>query len=136
MQGAIAKTNKRVPRPPLGWPLLAVPVDGTLRYPSLEESIKQNIKVVLLTRPGERLMRPEFGAGLEGFLHQPNTLATRQSIHDVVVTALTEWEQRIRLDRVEVWEEDELDAVRIEIAYRIRRTGAQATTTVRLDLGS
>ena len=114
--------------------MLAVPVDGTLRYPSLEESIKQNIKVVLLTRPSERLMRPDFGAGLDRFLHEPNTLATRRRMHEAVNDALTRWERRITLDRVEVWEEDELDTVRIEIAYRIQRTGAHATTTVRMDM--
>lgn len=136
MQGIAAKTNKRVPNPPTGWPLLPVPVDGTLRYPSLEESIKQQIKVVLLTRPGEQLMRPQFGAGLGQFLHQSNTLATRQEIHNEVQAALTRWEQRITLDRVEVWEEEEADAVRIEIAYRVARTGVHATTAVRMSLGS
>ena len=137
MQSPNTKPNKRMPRPPIGWPLLPVPVGGTLRYPTLEESIKQHIKVVLLTRPGERLMRPRFGAGLSRFLHEPNTLATRQDIQGAVLTALDQWEQRIVLDRVEVWEDTEApEAVRIEIAYRIKRTGAHATTTVRIDLGS
>lgn len=137
MPGAIAKSNKRVPNPPVGWPLLSVPVDGTMRYPSLEESIKQHIKIVLLTRPGERLMKPLFGAGLAEYLHRSNTLATRLDIQDAVSTALSRWELRITLDQVEVWEEEEnLDAVRIEIAYRIKRTGVHATTTVRMDLGS
>lgn len=135
MPHAMIKPNKRVPRPPIGWPLLPVPVDGTLRYPTLEESIKEHIKIVLLTRPGERLMRPHFGAGLARFLREPNTLSTRQDIQDAVLTALNRWEDRITLDRVEVWEDDDLDAVRIEIAYRIKRTGVHATTTVRMDLG-
>ena len=75
---AEAKPNRRIPRPPLGWPLLPVPREGSLHYPSLEESIKQCIKIILLTRPGEQLMRPWFGAGLSRFLHQSNTLEIRQ----------------------------------------------------------
>ena len=78
------KKNKHIPNPPLGWPLLPVPVNGTLYYPALENSIKQYIRIVLLTRPGEQLMRPRFGAGLSEFLHQSNTLETRQQIQDTV----------------------------------------------------
>lgn len=129
--------NKRIPRPPLGWPLLPVPENGTLSYPTLEDSIKQSIRIILLTRPGEQLMRPLFGAGLSRFLHLPNTLETRREIQDTVFKALTDWEQRMVLLQVEVWEDDASPAaVRIEIAYKIRRTGEQVTTTVKLNLGS
>jgi hypothetical protein len=39
--------------------------------------------------------------------------------------------------QVEVWEDQETpEAVRIEIAYKIRRTREQVTTTVKLNLGS
>ena len=52
--------------------------------PALEQSVRQSIQVILSTRPGEQLMRPDFGAGLERFLHEPNTLTTRRRIRDVV----------------------------------------------------
>ena len=53
------------PHPPIGWPLLSLPDDnGQLDYPDLAESVRQTIRAILLTRPGEQLMRPDFGAGL------------------------------------------------------------------------
>jgi len=131
------KKNKHIPSEPLGWPLLPVPENGTLYYPTLENSIKQYIQIILLTRPGEQLMRPRFGAGLSQFLHQPNTLETRRQIQNTVFASLIEWEKRIVVIRVEVWEdEDSPDAVRIEIVFRIKRTGEQMTKTVKLNLGS
>lgn len=110
---------------PVGWPLLPVPgPDGTLAWPALEASVSQQIRVVLSTRPGEQLMRPGFGAGLEDFVHEPNTLTTRRRIHDAVRAQLARWEPRIEVDRVEVWEVDGAPAsVRVELAYRVRRTG-------------
>lgn len=129
------KKNRRVPRPPVGWPFLSVPQNGSLTYPSLEESIKQYIRVLLLTRPGEQLMRPQFGAGLAQFLHQPNTLEIRQQVQDNIMEALERWEKRIILDRVEVWEDDTPAGLRIEIAYRIKRTGGQATMMLKMNLG-
>ena len=82
-------------------------------------------------------MRPRFGAGLSRFLHLPNTLETRRQIQETVFKALAQWEHRMVVLRVEVWEDEETpEAVRIEIAYKIRRTREQVTTTVKLNLGS
>jgi uncharacterized protein len=131
------KKNKHIPNPPLGWPLLPVPIDGVLSYPTLEESIGQYIRITLLTRPGEQLMHPRFGAGLSNFLHLPNTLETRRQIQNTVFGALTDWEKRIVVIRVEVWDDtDAPEAVRIEIVFRVKRTNEQKTTTVKLILGS
>ena len=128
--------NKRLSSEPIGWPLLATPINGELNYPTLEESIKQSIKIILLTQKGCQLMHPNFGAGLTRFLHQPNQLVTRRRIQDAIKDAIQEWEPRIILDGVDVWEiPDELDAVRIEIVYRIKRTGLKAMMKLTMSLG-
>jgi phage baseplate assembly protein W len=113
---------------PIGWPLLPVPDDsGELHYPALQQSIRELIQVVLSTRPGEQLMRPAFGAGLENLLTEPNTVATRSRIRELVEDALKRWEQRILLDSVAVDPISDTasgvaDGVRVEIAYRLKRT--------------
>jgi phage baseplate assembly protein W len=113
------------PPRPIGWPLLSVPdANGELHYPTLEASVRQCIQVILRTRPGEQLMRPAFGGGLENFLHEPNTLTSRQRIHDAIADSLALWEKRIVVDRIEVNEMPEQPSqIRVEIAYRLLRTG-------------
>jgi phage baseplate assembly protein W len=125
-----------VVRPLLGWPLFALPDEhGALGYPALEASVRELIRVILSTRPGEQLMRPDFGAGLDRLLHEPNTLATRRRIRDLVQESLGRWERRILLDRVEVWEvPGEPSHVRVEIAYRLARTGAPAQVGITVQL--
>jgi phage baseplate assembly protein W len=124
-------------KPPIGWPLLPVPHQGELRYPTLEESVRDFIRVILSTRKGEQLMRPRFGAGLDQHLQEPNTITTRRRIRDTVSEALASWERRIDVDRVDVFEvEAEPTHVRVEICYRIRRTGAQKQLGVTLELES
>ncbi len=127
-----------VVRPLLGWPLFALPDEnGRLDYPTLEDSVRQLIRVILSTRPGEQLMRPDFGGGLDSLLNEPNTLATRRRIRDLVQDALARWERRILLDRVEASEvEGEPGQVRVEIAYRLARTGAPAQLGLTLQLES
>ncbi len=124
--------------PPIGWPLFALPNDnGMLDYPNLEDSVRQLIRVILSTRPGEQLMRPDFGGGLDTLLNEPNTLATRGRIRDLVQDTLARWEPRILLDRVDVLEVPlEPSHVRVEIAYRLARTGAPATLGVTVQLES
>ncbi len=111
---------------PINFPLFAVPDEnGELDFPTLEASVRQAIRIILSTRPGERLMRPDFGAGLQNFLHEPNNIVTRRRIRDLIVDALQRWENRILLDRVDITEvPDAPGEIRIEILYRIRRTGA------------
>src|SRR3712207_79365 len=90
---------------PIGWPLLPLPNErGELTYPTLEGSVRESIRVLLSTRPGEQLMRPAFGAGLTNFLHEPNTLTTQRRIRDAVAEALAQHEPRIVVDRIEILE--------------------------------
>ena len=125
------------PLPPVGWPLLPIPDEnGRLAFPTLADSVRQAIEVILRTRPGEQLMRPQFGGGLENFLTAPNTLETRKRVHDAVAEALARWEPRAVIDRVDVaGVAGEPTHLRVEIAYRLRRTGAaqQIGLTMRLE---
>lgn len=123
--------------PPIGWPLLPTADDGSLQYPDLDESIRQSIKIILLTRQGEQLMRPNFGAGLNQFLHEPNTLITRRRIRDAVQTSLLRWEPRIVLTRVDVWEVEQTpDSLRVEIVYQIKRTAVMKSMMLTFNLAS
>jgi Bacteriophage baseplate protein W len=123
--------------PSIGWPLLPFPdQDGELTYPpALAESVRQQLQVILSTRPGEQLMRPGFGAGLAEFLGEPDTITTRRRIHDRVSESVGRWEPRVEVDRVEV---NDLPGrpgwLRIELGYRLRRTGQIMTLGVNLEL--
>ena len=125
------------PPQPIGWPLLPLPdANGQLSYPNLAESVRQNLRVILSTRPGEQLMRPQYGAGLVDFIGETDTITTRRRIYDRVMEGIGRWEPRIDVSRVNV------DAVpggaagqtRIEIAYRLRRTGETQTLGMNLEL--
>jgi phage baseplate assembly protein W len=120
----------------VNWPLWGLPDgEGHLAYPGLEQSVRQSMEIILRTSPGERINRPDFGAGLENFLHEPNTLVTRRKIRDLITVSLQRWEPRIVLDRVDVGEvEERPDRVRVEIAYRLRRTARSQQMGITLEL--
>ena len=122
----------------INWPLLNVPDEqGQLHYPDIEQSVRQSIEIILRTTPNEQLMRPRFGAGLEQFLQEQNTLTTRQQIKELIVESLERWEKRVRINLVEVWPVAETPTqVRVEIAYRIIATGAVKNIGLSMELES
>jgi phage baseplate assembly protein W len=126
-----------VTRLPLGFPLLQVPdARGELNFPSAADSVRQMIQVILRTRPGEQLMRPDFGAGLDELVHEPNTALTRRRIRDLVDASIRRWEPRIDLERVDVSEIAGAPArVRVEIIYRLRGSTALEQIGLRMELG-
>jgi phage baseplate assembly protein W len=84
-------------------------VDGRVAWSEGETNIREAVRVILMTAPGERLRRSSFGAGLDTFLFEPNTTMTRRQLEDRITRALTAWEPRISLESVNV-EEDPADA--------------------------
>jgi hypothetical protein len=119
----------------LSFPLLPLPQAGRLDFPALAQGVREMIRVILLTRPGELLLHPGLGVGLEDFLDQPNTVTTRRRMQDAVARQLAQFEPRILLDRVEAAEvAGDLAALRLEIAYRLRRDGRPAALALTLRL--
>ena len=120
------RNNPARPRDPIGWPLLPAPDEtGSLQWPDLATSIRQTIRAILVTKPGERLLSRRLGGGLQDFIHQPNTVLTRKRVHDRIAEALTIWEPRIALTRLAVEPEGDFgEKLRITLDYRIRMTGA------------
>jgi uncharacterized protein len=100
-----------------------VGVDGRLAWAVGEEHVRQSIRVLLMTEPGERLMREEFGAGLRQFLFEPNTATTRQLIRERISQAIRRWEPRAAVEAVEVESApDDARVVHIQILFRLVAT--------------
>ena len=71
--------------------------DGRLYWSVGEQNVRESIRIILLTEPGERLMRETFGCGLRRFLFEPNTVTTRQLIKERITEAIGRWEPRVAL---------------------------------------
>jgi phage baseplate assembly protein W len=66
-----------------------------------EASVRQAILILLTTRPGERVMRPEYGCMLHTLLFAPNDDTTAGLAIHYVRQALDRWEPRIRIVRLD-----------------------------------
>ena len=58
-------------------PLRIDPIDGAYGLNrTLTQVAAQNLRMVILTSPGERIMFPEFGVGIRRYLFEQNTTST------------------------------------------------------------
>ena len=61
-------------------PLYIDPVDGIALNKTLKQMTRQNLKMIILTSPGERIMYPKFGVGIRRYLFMNNTQRTLSDI--------------------------------------------------------
>ena len=76
--------------------------DGRVAWSEGEENIREAIRIVLMTEPGERLRRPEFGAGLDRSCSSPTRRRPAGTIEERIRRALAAWEPRIAVEAVDV----------------------------------
>lgn len=108
-----------------GWamPVELDPRTGTVLSVEHEEDIRQSIRIILETAPGERVMRPNFGCGIHELVFTAVDSTTIQLMRSAVEEALRRCEARIDVLRVEIEEEATSEGkLLVEIEYRVRKT--------------
>jgi phage baseplate assembly protein W len=96
---------------------------GRIVMNSLEAQVRQAILLILQTAQGERVMRPDFGAGLHTLVFSPLTSATVSLVEHEVKEALLHFEPRIDVLRVQGSLDPRQEGVlNIHVEYRVRRT--------------
>jgi phage baseplate assembly protein W len=108
----------------LGFPIAAA--GGEIAIAAYDEDVRQSILIILQTNHGERVMRPDFGAGLQEFVFEPVNTTTMALLKTRVQDALVDWEPRIDVKSVNVSTAGELNKLIIDIAYSVRATNTAA----------
>ena len=87
-----------------------------------DEDVRQAVIIILSTSPGERAMRPDFGAGLPALMFEPMNATTMELARHRVEEALVLWEPRIDSISVAVTADGPVGRLNIEVTYRVRAT--------------
>lgn len=109
--------------------------DGRMVWSTGSQNIRESIQVILLTEALERMMLPEFGGGLRGFLFKPNVVSVHRLMEERIVQALGRWEPRISVEAVTIRpDSDDQEVALITIRYKLVSTqvSEQISMTVNL----
>jgi phage baseplate assembly protein W len=141
------------PEDPVG---LMIDPAGGIDTVADDDAIRQSLMLLISTRPGERVMRPEYGCDLSRLVFSPNDDTTAGLAIHFVRQAVERWEPRVevlrvdagrvdasrdleeatRLDAEEATQRDPNEATRIELVlkYRVRATLRTDSVVVGVDL--
>lgn len=107
----------------VGWSFPPTPAPtGDVVMAAYDDDVRQAVLIILQTAPGERVMRPDFGAGLSELGYEPMTTALLALVKHRVETALITWEPRIDVNEVAVTANPPIGRIDVEIRYQVRQT--------------
>ena len=104
--------------------------DNRYRTASTDEPdhVRDMIEQLLMTDPGERVNRPEFGSGLRQLVFAPNSPELAAALQFTIQAALQQWlGDVIEVQTLEVTAND--STLTVNLKYTIRRTHEERTET-------
>ena len=96
--------------------------DGRTADTGDDDHIRDMLEQLLLTQPGERVNRPDFGSGLMRMVFAPNSPELTTALQFSIQADIQRWlGDLIDLNSLEVISVD--STLSVTVIYRIRRTG-------------
>jgi phage baseplate assembly protein W len=85
-----------------------------------KEQVESNLKNLLFTKKGERIMQPEFGCGLQELLFQPNDSDLEEQIEDTINEAVSFWLPYIRINAIDIQSDPaqrDVNRINVKVTY-------------------
>ena len=93
-------------------------INGYFSTSADKKLVKENMKQILLTNPGERIMLPDFGVGLRRYLFEMNDEQLATVIREKIVQQIAKYEPLADIIDIQFKQQD--NEMRIRITYRIK----------------
>jgi phage baseplate assembly protein W len=111
---------------------------GKIEMAEDDDAIRQSIKMLLSTMPGERIMNPAYGCDLHKLVFCPNDGTTAGLAMHYIRRALEQWEPRIEILSLDAnsknWGVEKDMVLEIVLCYRIRSLQRDAVLNYLINL--
>ena len=88
--------------------------------------VQSSLEILLSTRPGERVMEPNYGCNLDELLFEPLTTTLKTYITDLISMSILYFEARITLNKVDISQGNDLEGlVLIQLDYTVKSTNSR-----------
>jgi phage baseplate assembly protein W len=115
-------------------PVTITDQEGLLNTKTIEENVKQNLRGLFLTSPGERIMDPEFGVGLRRFLFDQNIPSNRAKIENRIRDQIDKYMPFVIVRELNVFSGDSRNSNLVNINFRYAIDGISSDQILNLSL--
>lgn len=113
------------PQSPVRRSGLRLAPQGGVAMTAGDNSVRQAVLLLLSTRPGERVMRPDYGCNIHQLVFSPNDDTTAAIAIYHIRRALLQWEPRIDIRKLDARRDPENPSLlAITLEYQVRTTQA------------
>ena len=117
---------------------IQVPFNGTtglnITY-TTKDAIKSNILNFFLTGKKERIMNPNFGAGIREQLFEQITQGTVQNMEDIISFGLNDYFPQVTLNKLTINASPDKNLLQIYISYFIKNSNIQDEILINFNNG-
>ena len=99
------------------------------------DAIRNSIRNIFTTKPGQKLLTPNFGSSLEKYLFEPVTDTMARIIGNEILNQIETFEPRVEVLNVEVAPQPELNQYSIQVAYTFLELKTQNTLSIIAQFG-
>ena len=100
-----------------------------------EDAIKSNIRLLLLTQRGERVMQPNLGINLRRFLFEPITENTAVEIENDIVQTFSYWLPFVQIRDIQIdLSSQDANQIKIKLVFKVKN-GSDRLSSVQVDIG-
>ena len=95
------------------------------------DQVRSNLKNLLLTKKGERILHPEFGSGLHDLLFQPATEKFEEDLETTINEAVAKWLPYVIVEDINIdISKEQTDNNQAKVSLKFRQEGDQTLDTL------
>jgi len=95
------------------------------------DQVRSNLKNLLLTKRGERLLQPDFGSGLHDLLFNPATEKFEEDLETTINNAVAKWLPYITVEDIDIDISKEMtDNNQAKVSLKFKQEGDQTLDTL------
>jgi len=95
------------------------------------DQVRSNLKNLLLTKKGERLLQPDFGSGLHDLLFNPATEKFEEDLETTINDAVAKWLPYITVEDIDIDISKEMtDNNQAKVSLKFKQEGDQTLDTL------
>tara|TARA_Y100000034_G_C6703501_1_gene310389 strand:+ start:129 stop:560 length:432 start_codon:yes stop_codon:yes gene_type:complete len=98
------------------------------------EAVKNNIRLLLRTERGERLMQPNLGVALKRFLFQQIDADTIIAMQNEIIDVMNFWLPFVEIKDIQVSSDDSRNTININVTFNIIRD-PNTLSSVQIEIG-